>query len=146
MATKIITVQFTYFTCCIAMMFQFFDPDSEPSSDSTAAAAPGKVRFDSRGNAIYEWQNAQLIKDGAQADKQRERALYNPTLSLVDDGPPLPGAVMRNDNGLRVGYSPYESGQLNRKPIAKKRDIRELSKWIELQRSMGLLNKTGAAK
>jgi hypothetical protein len=35
----------------------------------------------------------------------------------------------------RSGYNPYESGVPDRKaPLTKKRDLRELSKWIEAKR------------
>ncbi len=40
-----------------------------------------------------------------------------------------------------LGYNPYESGLLKRKPTAPKRDLRELSKWIEMKKRVG--NKRG---
>ena len=39
-----------------------------------------------------------------------------------------------NAKGTRLGYNPYESGLLKRKPAAPKRDLRELSKWIEMKK------------
>ncbi|MEQ1582326.1 MAG: hypothetical protein ABL964_17190 [Steroidobacteraceae bacterium] len=39
--------------------------------------------------------------------------------------------------GLRTGYNPYDSGQLAGKVARKPRDMRELSKWIELTKKLG---------
>ncbi|MFT3752600.1 MAG: hypothetical protein QM800_06880 [Paludibacter sp.] len=121
-------------------MFEFpKDEHDRPTARSRQTSA-GQVRFDERGNAIYEWRDAKLELDGQQAKRRRERALLNPTLSLVDDSPPANAPAMRNDQGLRVGYNPYESGQLARKAASKKRDMRELSKWIEMKRLLETQN------
>lgn len=122
-------------------MFKFFDDQAEPQAIGAEHTGAGKVRFDDRGNAIYDWNNAQLELDGRKAERLRERALLNPALALVDDSPETDSTAIRNDKGLRLGYNPYQSGQLAGKPAPKKkRDIRELSKWIEMQRRLGLLS------
>ncbi len=117
-------------------MFEFIDDPSDPPQAKTQQT-PGQVRFDDRGNAIYAWRYRQLEMDGKQGEKLRERALLNPTLSLVDDRGASGTASIANPKGLRLGYNPYQSGQLaGQKPVAKKCDIRELSKWIEMKRRM----------
>lgn len=127
-------------------MFEFFDDESD-SATPNRQTAPGQVRFDARGNAIYAWKDAQLELDDQRAAKLRERALLNPNLALVDDTPAPDQAVVHNDKGLRVGYNPYESGQLAGKPpIAKKRDMRELSKWIEMKRRLDAQNPPASSK
>jgi hypothetical protein len=44
-----------------------------------------------------------------------------------------------NPKGLRNGYNPYESGLLGKKnqpsQPRKKRDLRELSKWMEAKKN-----------
>jgi hypothetical protein len=97
----------------------------------------GRVSFDDRGNAVFEWANPHLAREGDDADRARSRALDNPTFSLVEDEP-KPGVPIReNKKGLRVGYNPYESGLLNEKPKRKKTDLRALSAWIEQRRLVG---------
>jgi hypothetical protein len=97
---------------------------------------PGHVAFDDRGNAIYEWNRADLAEDGEEAERARRQALTYANLSLVDEEPTPSAPIRNNSKGLRLGYNPYESGLLPKKEPAKKRDLRELSKWIEQKRKL----------
>jgi len=121
-------------------MFKFVDKPSD-NKTNTHHSAPGQIRFDDRGNAIYEWRDARLELDGKQGEKLRERALLNTNLSLVDEGPTADSTAIRNDKGLYTGYNPYNSGQLAGKAPARKRDMRELSKWIEMKRRLDAQDK-----
>ena len=95
---------------------------------------PGQIAFDDRGNAVYEWQDQALKEDGEAGERARKQALAHPGLTLVDDEP-LPNAPIRNNpKGLRNGYNPYESGLLAKKGPARKKDLRELSKWMEAKK------------
>jgi hypothetical protein len=96
----------------------------------------GQIAFDDRGNAVYEWKEG-LSADGEEAERARRRALAHPGLSVVDDEPPANAPIRSNPKGLRVGYNPYESGVLQKKEWKKKRDLRELSKWLEAKRKAG---------
>ena len=51
-----------------------------------------------------------------------------------DDAQQLPGAV--NSKGLKSGYNPYNSGALGKQKWKKKKNLRELSKWIELRKKV----------
>ncbi len=96
----------------------------------------GKINFDDRGNAFFEWRDDLVIEDSDAAQRKRDQALANAGLTLVDEGMPASTYVAPRD--ARIGYNPYESGVLDRKaPPKKKRDLRELSKWIEAQRKDG---------
>ena len=117
-------------------MFEFFDHDQDTTTATSRSNTPGQVRFDERGNAVYAWHDAQLEEDSRRAEKMRERALLHPGLSLVAESPTNGQASLRNDQGARLGYNPYESGQLPGKKVTRKRDMRELSKWIEMKRRM----------
>jgi hypothetical protein len=96
---------------------------------------PGQISFDDRGNALYEWSNDRLSEESEQGQQARERALTYHGLSVVEEEAPTNAPIRNNTKGLRVGYNPYESGLLpNREALKKKRNLRELSKWLEMKK------------
>lgn len=97
---------------------------------------PGHIAFDDRGNAVYEWNDQRLEEEGEDGERARRRALSHPGLALVDDEPNPNDPIRNNPKGLRVGYNPYESGLLQKKEKRPKRDLRELSKWIEMKKKV----------
>lgn len=119
-----------------AAKFSFATPRSAPED-------PGKINFDDRGNAVYEWKDPRLQQEGKQAERLRSKALSYAGLSLVDEEPEeTETLVTHNDKGLRVGYNPYQSGMLaGSKPATKRRSMQELSKWIEMKRRLEQQNK-----
>jgi hypothetical protein len=96
---------------------------------------PGQIGFDERGNAIYEWQDASLTADGEAGERARDQALAHPGLAIVEDDAPANAPIRSNPKGLRVGYNPYESGLLAQKGLRKRRDLRQLSKWLEARKN-----------
>lgn len=100
------------------------------------AEKPGKIAFDDRGNASFEWGNEHLNQDGDTGERLRSAALNRPGLSMMDDEPSANAPIRNNPKGLRVGYNPYESGVLAKKEWKPKRDLREFSKWIETRRKL----------
>jgi hypothetical protein len=97
---------------------------------------PGTIAFDELGNAVYEWSNDTLGADGELGERARNKALQHHGLSLVDDEPAKNAPIQENPKGLRVGYNPYESGMLAKKERKPKKDLRELSKWVDLKRKL----------
>ena len=95
---------------------------------------PGQIGFDDRGNAVYEWDGT-LTEEGDAGDRARNGALANPGLAIVEDEGPANAPIRSNPKGLRNGYNPYESGLLARKGKPKRRDLRELSKWMEAKKN-----------
>ena len=111
----------------------------DPSADAPRpAAAPkkqsGRVQFDDKGNAIWEW----AVSTGAfgrEVSTQRLKKLENPGLSLADDAPTPFDKVKPNPQGVVKGYNPYDSGKLGRTgPPPKKKDLRKLSDWLQLKK------------
>lgn len=98
--------------------------------------APGRITFDELGNAVYAWNDEQLAGNDEAAERARLRALSHPGLSLADDEPDPNAPIRSNPNGLRLGYNPYESGVLAHRVRKPKRDLRALSKWIEMRKKL----------
>lgn len=107
---------------------------SNENSGTNVNDKAGKINFDDRGNAFFEWRDDLLTDDNAATQRLRDKALENPGLSLVNEG--LPPSSDETPRDYRLGYNPYESGVFDRATMApkKKRDLRELSKWIEAKR------------
>lgn len=112
-------------------------PSNDPRAGRERSTRPGKIVFDERGNATYQWNDKNLRRDGLEDEHVRHLALYNPHLAVVEEPPASDAPIRSNPAGLRVGYDPYESGLLPRRPIQKKRDLRELSRWMEMKRRIG---------
>lgn len=98
----------------------------------------GRVKFDDRGNAIWEW----ALKTGVfglEASSSRLKKLEHPALSLEEDTPPASAAVKPNPKGVAQGYSPYDSGVLAKSGAAppRKKDLRRLSEWLKLRKQAG---------
>jgi hypothetical protein len=108
-------------------------PRSIPKTDE---GKPGRIGFDDRGNAVYEWKDERFEEDGEKAERARRRALAHPGLTMVEDDPNPNEPIRINPKGLRVGYNPYESGLLKKKEWRRKKDLRQLSKWIETKKKI----------
>jgi hypothetical protein len=110
-----------------------------PSADTTPAnlaakKQSGRVQFDDRGNAIWEW----AVSTGAfgrEVSTERMKKLENPGLSLADDAPTPFDKVKPNPQGVVKGYNPYDSGKLAPGQTARKKtDLRKLSDWLKLKK------------
>jgi hypothetical protein len=112
--------------------------DSSNDTTRTTFAAKkesGRVQFDDRGNAIWEW----AVSTGAfgrEVSTERLKKLENPGLSLADDAPTPFDKVKPNPQGVVKGYNPYDSGKLGRTgpAPAKKKDLRKLGDWLRLKK------------
>jgi hypothetical protein len=118
------------------------DPAAESIDVPLNTFAPkkqsGRVQFDDRGNAIWEW----AVSTGAfgrEVSTERLKKLENPGLSLADDAPTPFDKVKPNPQGVVKGYNPYDSGKLGRAgaPPPKKKDLRKLSDWLKLKKQAG---------
>ena len=104
-------------------------PDSKPAAKTT-----GRVQFDERGTAVWEWSIA-TGAFGREVSTERLQKLEHPALSIADDAPTPQNTVRPNPLGTKTGYNPYDSGKLGRSgQPSKKRDLRKLSDWLKLKK------------
>jgi hypothetical protein len=102
--------------------------------DARSNGRTGRVKFDDRGNATWEW----AITTGAferDISEERLRRLEHPALSLTDDAPTPFDTVRANPHGTKKGYDPYDSGKLTKTgaPLRKK-DLRRLGEFLKLKK------------
>jgi hypothetical protein len=121
----------------------------KPSSDRKPPVTnnvTGRVRFDERGNAVWEWA-VSTGSFGNDVSTSRLRKLENASLSISsDEPPPVPAErpVKIRKAATHEGYSPYDSGLLVKAKAevqrAKKKDLKRLGEWLKL-REMANRNK-----
>lgn len=96
----------------------------------------GRVKFDERGNAIWEWAVA-TGAFGRDISSDRLQKLEHPALSIADDAPTPLDIVRDNPLGLKKGYDPYDSGRLDKAPSpaqVRKKDLRKLGEFLKLKK------------
>jgi hypothetical protein len=104
-----------------------------PSNDNH----PGHLDVDDRGNVTWEWASeGDLLADDTLGAAERVRALVDPALQVQDEPDDPLNPAQSNPKGLKSGYNPYNSGALGKQSFKKKKNLKELSKWIELRKKM----------
>ena len=102
----------------------------------------GRVKFDDRGNAVWEWSVA-TGAFGREVTTERLQRLEHPALSIADDAPTPVDTVRPNPLGTKKGYDPYDSGKLGKRPEApRKKDLRRLGEFLKLKKQAAT-NKDG---
>jgi hypothetical protein len=110
------------------------DEPTEPSFDR-GGVGTGRVKFDDRGNAVWEW----AVSTGAfgnELSPERLQKLEHPALSIIDEPKPASETVRANPLGAKKGYDPYDSGKLGKAAAAprKKKDLRRLGEFLKLKK------------
>lgn len=89
----------------------------------------GRIEFDELGNAIW------VPNAGATGDDVMRLLLNDPSLAFSNEyGTGAQRRIQQNQQGVKKGYDPYDSGLLVKKEWQKKKDLRKLSKWIETRK------------
>jgi len=110
-------------------------PGGKPPA--TKGGDPGHLGLDDRGNVTWEWQDeGDLLADDTLGGAERLRALVDPKLQVKDDDDDPLNPIRSNPKGLKSGYNPYNSGALGKQSYKKKKNLKELSKWIELRKKL----------
>ena len=117
-------------------------PPEDPASKDAEA---GRLEVDDRGNVTWQWTDGGLLADDTLGAAQRMQALVDPRLDVLDDADPHSPLTV-NTKGLKSGYNPYNSGALGKQSWKKKKNLRELSKWIELRKKVGNKNEPDEEK
>jgi hypothetical protein len=105
-----------------------------PKGNPADAKKSGRVQFDARGNAVWEWSVA-TGAFGREISTERMKKLEIDALSLEEDSPGPLGRVQSNPLGTVKGYNPYDSGKLGQAQQApKKTDLRKLGDWLKLKK------------
>ena len=109
-------------------------PGTAAKNDAGGEKTSGRVKFDDKGNAIWEWSVA-TGAFGREVSTERLQKLENPALSIADDAPTPLDTVRPNPLGTKKGYDPYDSGKLGKRPPAPvKKDLRRLSEFLKLKK------------
>ncbi|HEX4243617.1 MAG TPA: hypothetical protein VHZ53_19550 [Steroidobacteraceae bacterium] len=108
-----------------------FAPEDAGAADKTT----GRVKFDDRGNAVWEW-SVSTGAYGREVGTDRLKKLEGGAgLSLADDAPTPAEGVRANPLGTKKGYDPYDSGKLAKAAAAaRKKDLRKLGEWLKLKK------------
>jgi hypothetical protein len=103
-------------------------PESLEDSRSHTATGTGRVKFDDRGNAIWEW----AITTGAygqEVSTERMKKLQHPSLAIIDEGAQKDEAA--------PNYDPYDSTKRGKAPAPaprKKVDLRRLGEFLKMKK------------
>jgi hypothetical protein len=108
-----------------------------PDKPDEADASPGHLGTDDRGNVTWEWADkSDLQADDTLGGAERLRALVDPRLDVLEEDESAVNPLAVNPKRLKSGYNPYNSGALGKQTWKKKKNLKELSKWIELRRKI----------
>jgi hypothetical protein len=104
--------------------------DSDPNE-------PGRLEMDDRGNVTWHWADDENLQaDDTLGAAERIRALVSPDLDVQEEADDPLSPVQNNTKGLKTGYNPYNSGALGKQSWKKKKNLKQLSQWIELRKKL----------
>jgi len=113
-------------------------PPGGASAMPGKAVEPGRPGVDDRGNVTWEWASeVDQLADDPPGNAERVQALVDLAMKVQDEfEDPLHALAPGRPKGLKSGYDPYDSGELGKQGYRKKKNLKELSKWIALRKRM----------
>ncbi|HEY4647051.1 MAG TPA: hypothetical protein VIH25_12340 [Steroidobacteraceae bacterium] len=133
--------------------------DKAETPETSTAKKSGRVAFDARGNAVWEWSMSTGVF-GRDVDNERLKKLEAPDLKIADDPPQKTKAFGTSPDERGPGFDPYnthvhrptdpqpkttgvdpyntvssgrgKTGDRSGKPT----DLKRLSEWIKRQREL----------
>jgi hypothetical protein len=104
------------------------------TSEPNAGSEPGHLGVDDRGNVTWEWaKDEELLADSSLGALERVRVLVPPSLQIKEEDDDPRNPMRGNPKGLKRGYNPYNSGVLGKKRWKKNKDLKQLSRWLDLR-------------
>jgi hypothetical protein len=100
----------------------------KPALPPGGSASSGRVTRDDKGNAVWQW-SGKVDTPTVQVKRLG--------LSVADDNVTLPGRVNIKRVAASAGIDPYDSGLVEKDAPVKKRNLRELSRWLEMRKNRG---------
>lgn len=112
-----------------------------PDDDKPDEQKSGRVTFDARGNAVWEWSMSTGIF-GRNVDTKRLKKLEANDLKIVEDPTSKEKTyALKPAKQAGGGFDPYNSSGASfvpsSKPTPKPKDLRRLSEWIQQQKAQG---------
>lgn len=114
-----------------------------PEPEEPDEKKSGRVTFDSRGNAVWEWSMSTGIF-GRNVDTKRLKKLEAADLRIEDEpNKAAPELSFEQPRPVGGGGDPYNSsgagltGGRSKRTAQKPKDLRRLSEWIQQQKSIG---------
>jgi hypothetical protein len=112
-------------------------PAKKPPQSAPDPQEPGRLEIDDRGNVTWHWSDDENLQaDDTLGAAERIRALVSPELDVQEEPENPLNPLQNNGKGLKTGYNPYNSGALGKQSWKKKKNLRDLSKWIELRKKI----------
>jgi len=133
--------------------------DKGETPDVSTEKKSGRVTFDARGNAVWEWSMSTGIF-GRDADTDRLKKLEDPDLKIADDPPATPKSFGTSPDQRGPGFDPYNKHSVKgatpepkntggdpynspgsgrsakHERGSKPADLKRLSEWIKRQREL----------
>src|ERR1700730_18345651 len=98
----------------------------KPDLARRGADSSGRVTRDDKGNAVWQW-SGKVDTPTVQVKRLG--------LSVAEDNATLPGRVNLKHVAASAGFDPYDSGLVLKDAPVKKRDLREVSRWLEMRKN-----------
>ena len=110
------------------------EPMQPSSKNETGDKSTGRVKFDERGNAVWEWQ-VTTGAFGVEVSTQRLQKLEHPALSIADDAPTPFETVRVQPAGHKKGLRSLRQRQTGQEAAAGEEGSAQLERMVEIEKA-----------